>query len=526
MKLRKLRSVLLVTILLMVAPSFGQGAVTGTAPPEIEQFAADWVLPNKDYANTRFTTDSNIDSSNVDRLGVAWTFQVPGVAAWGAVASNPIIAGEVVYIQDLRSNVFALNRETGETIWERIYDNEVTGPNGVGIGHGAVFLASGVDEFSALDMQTGEILWSRLTDQRPTGAIQPVVYDEFLFITSQAGVAGRGEVNYAGYTGGTSGHLYALEHATGETVWEFQIVEEGFWGNPEVNSGGGTWYPPAIDAERGAIFWGTGNPAPFPGTVEFPNATSRPGENLYTNALVSFDYESGDMLWYYLAKPYDLFDLDFQISPVLATTTADGEQRDIVIGSGKLGRVVALDRETGEVIWDTPVGIHENDELREVPSGEVVEVYPGILGGVETPMALADGVLFVPVLNLPTPYTATGWDAETGTDAVQAAESRTEIERGTGELNAIDINTGEILWKQEFDAPVFGAATVVNDLVFTSTFDGVIYAFLREDGTEVWRYQTEGGINAWPAVAGDMLIVPVGLASPPYVLALRLEEGE
>lgn len=526
---RSSRRVALLVLLLFTlgtTGALGQEERTGTAPPEIEQFAADWALPNKDYANTRYTTDSRINSSNVNRLRVAWTHEVPGIGAWGAAASNPIIAGDVVYVQDLRSNVFALNRNAGEPIWSRLYDNEVTGPNGVGIGYGSVFLASGVDEFSALSMETGETIWSRTTNERPTGAIQPVAYDSLVFITSQAGVAGEGEVDYVGYKGGTSGHMYALDHQTGETIWEFQVVEEGFWGNPEVNSGGGTWYPPAIDANRRMVFWGTGNPAPFPGMVEFPNATSRPGENRYSNALVSFDYATGKMRWYYLAKPYDLFDLDFQISPVLATATRNGEARDIVIGSGKLGRVVALDRDTGEVVWDTSVGIHQNDELREIPPGEVVEVYPGVLGGVETPMALAEGVLFVPILNLPTPYTATGFDSTTGTEAVQQAESRTEIERGTGELNAIDINTGEILWKREFDSPVFGGATVVNDLVFTSTFDGVIYAFLRSDGSEVWRYQTQGGINAWPAVSGDMIILPIGLASPPYVLAMRLAEGE
>ena len=522
MKRRFAVTVLLVLMALAFAPVQAQEGASGAVPPEIEQFAADWALPNRDYANTRFTTDSAIDSSNVDQLGVAWTYEVPGVAAWGALATNPIIAGDVVYIQDMQSNVFAIDRETGARLWERIYENEVTGPNGVGIGYGSVFLASGVDTFSALDMETGEERWSRLTDQRPTGAIQPVAYDGLIFITSQAGVAGEGEVDYAGYRGGTSGHLYALDHETGETVWEFQVVEEGFWGNPEVNSGGGTWYPPAIDGERGTVFWGTGNAAPFPGTIDFPNATSRPGENLYTNAMISFDHQTGELLWYYLAKPYDLFDLDFQISPVLATTTIDGEERALAIGSGKLGRVVALDRDTGEVVWDTPVGRHENDDLQEIPPGEVVEVYPGILGGVETPMALADGILYVPILNLQTPHTATGWDSETGSQAVQEAESRTEIATGTGELNAIDVNTGEIIWIQEFDAPVFGAATVVNDLIFTSTFDGVIYAFDREDGSEVWRYQAPGGINAWPAVAGDMIVFPVGLGNPPIVLALRL----
>jgi outer membrane protein assembly factor BamB len=92
------------------------------------------------------------------------------------------------------------------------------------------------------------------------------------------------------------------------------------------------------------------------------------------------------------------------------------------LGSGKLGIVYGFDPETGERLWETWIGIHQNDWLEELPMGEVVEVYPGVWGGVETPMAAADGVVYALTLNLMTPYTATGWDAEDGTEAVARAE--------------------------------------------------------------------------------------------------------
>ena len=87
---------------------------------------------------------------------------------------------------------------------------------------------------------------------------------------------------------------------------------------------------------------------------------------------------------------------------------------------------------------------------------------------------------------------------------------------------AIDINTGEIIWKKPFNSPNFGGATVVNDLVFTATFDGKIYAFNRRTGEEKWTYQASGGINAWPAVAGNTIIFPVGQGNPPQLIAFRV----
>jgi outer membrane protein assembly factor BamB len=151
-----------------------------------------------------------------------------------------------------------------------------------------------------------------------------------------------------------------------------------------------------------------------------------------------------------------------------------------------------------------------------------VTVYPGFWGGNETPASLADGVLYVLTVNMPTPYTATAWGARDGEHAVHNLEGRTKYADGTSEVDALDVATGKIKWTRKLPAVGFAATTVVNDLVFTATYDGKIYALSRLDGRIVWTYQAPGGIIAWPAVAADTIIWPVGLGRNPMLLALRL----
>jgi outer membrane protein assembly factor BamB/plastocyanin len=518
--------VLTVVLVIAMAMACGDDDEADPVPPEVANNQNQWPLPNHDYANTRAAVGAEINSENVGELGIAWSFDIPGQSTYGSAATNPLIADGVVYFQDLASNVFAIRLDSGELVWEQRYEERVVGPNGPAIGWGKVFAPSGIDSFAALDIETGDQLWENQVDE-PTGAHQPSVYGGFVYGATQAGAviteASPGEeLAVRGYAGGTSGVIYALDEESGDIGWQFQVVEEGFWGNTDVNSGGGVWYPPAIDTNSGITFWGTGNPAPFPGTVDFPNGSSRPGPELYANSIVALQHDTGDLLWFNHVKPEDLFDLDFQAPRILATETIAGQERDIVIGSGKLGRIMAFQREDGSLIWDTPVGRHANDELRGIPPGETIEVYPGILGGVETPMAYADGIVYAAVVNMPTPYTADGFGAEDGTEALINAEQRTNLEEGTGEIVAVDATTGLIAWTHSVDSLPFGGVTVVNDLLFSSTFDGSIFALDRESGEEVWTLQAPAGINAWPAVAGDSIIFAAGAGDQPQLIALSL----
>ena len=151
--------------------------------------------------------------------------------------------------------------------------------------------------------------------------------------------------------------LHALDAETGEVRWTFDtVLGDDLWGDPEVNSGGGAWMTPSIDVATGTIYWGIANPAPFPGTEAFPNGTSRPGPNLYTDSVVALDAATGELRWYHQAVPHDLFDWD--LTHTLVVDLGDGEQ--VVVGTGKLGRVLGLD--PARAAWVKPLplvgGVH------------------------------------------------------------------------------------------------------------------------------------------------------------------------
>lgn len=215
------------------------------------------------------------------------------------------------------------------------------------------------------------------------------------------------------------------------------------------------------------------------------------------------------MQWYNQVNPHDLFDYDFQVASILASATINGIKQDIVIGAGKMGKVYAFNRKTGAILWSTAVGDHQNDELTSIPTEGTTVVFPGALGGVETPMAYADGILFVPVVNVSGEYTPSTFQLG-------------NIGKGTGDLVAINVDTGKILWQKHFNSINVGGATVVNDLVFTATFDGMVYAFKRSNGEQVWTYQAPGAVNAWPSFSGDTMLLPIGLGGFPSLIALRL----
>ena len=480
-------------------------------PPEVTGNPDAWPLANGDYASTRAQVDSPINSDTVGQLEIAWQAELPGSAMFGNGATNPLIADGVVYVGDLTTSVRAFDLETGDELWGVGQPGDMFGPTGAAIGWGKVFAPdiavtdAGSDEaqgraathISAYDAETGEEIWTtRIADEPDSVSIQPIAYDGLVLASTTANQAGQ------------RGILHALDQSTGEIVWTFDTVEgDDIWGNSELNGGGGAWYPPAIDTEAGVVYWGTGNPYPFPGLPGYPNGSSRPGANLYSDSLVATDVETGEMLWYHQAIEHDLFDRDSMLTQIVELP--DGGQ--VVVNTGKHGRILGFDPETHEVLFDTEVGMHDNDDLTEIDGPTTV--LPGPVGGVETPIAAADGVIFASVVNAPSIYepekSSGGFEVQLGSfDSV---------------LVAVDASDGSILWESALPGDSFGGATVVGDLVFTSIFGGLILAFDRESGEKVWEFQVpEGGINGWPAVAGDTIVFPVGLGAAARLVALRL----
>jgi outer membrane protein assembly factor BamB len=466
-----------------------------TVPPEFAT-ETNWPIEGGDLKATRLAAGSAISSETIGTLGLAWSFPIASAGSFGALVANPVIVDGVVFQQTGTSDVYALDLATGAVKWQKVYNEQVPtgGPNGVAVAYGnAYYAVGGVGQVVAVNAETGEDIWSVfIQGPRHEGIdMAPAVYDGLVYISTIPGNVD------AFYQGGQRGVIHTLDANTGKTVWVFDTVVDNLWGNSMVNSGGGLWHPPSFDDE-GFSYYGIGNASPYPGTPEFPNASSRPGDNDYTNNVLKIDPATAGLVWNHNVNPHDVFDLDNQLTPVVTSWTDDtGFETKLIITSGKHGFVVAVDPLVGEEVWRVPVGRHQNDKLDAVPDGETVEVYPGTLGGVETPLAVADGKVLVPVLNLATTYNGGAIDS-------------VDITGGTGEVVALDLSNGSVLWSAEVPTGLYGGATVANDVVFTGGLDGVVRGFNTADGSQIFAYQTTSGINTSFAISGDYLVVPSG----------------
>lgn len=502
-------------ILLMLAAALalavalpGCGSSEGQSDGEEPSFTGSG-YPGVDAANTR-NAPGRIDSSNVADLSLAWTAPIPGSSNFGSYASTPVIDKGVIYSQDLASNVQALSLDSGEVLWTRSYEQPDIGPNGIVVAEGKVFGATPTEAF-ALDQKTGKQLWSTVLPRNEHEGIDMAPgYDKGLVYVSTVPL----NVNEL-YQGEGVGVLWALDAKTGKKRWSFNTVPKSLWGNPQVNAGGGLWYPPAFDG-KGSMYFGTGNPSPFPGIPQAPWGSSRPGPNLYTNSLIKMDAKTGKMDWYHQVTPHDVYDWDFQGPPILMK--AGG--RNLVVAAGKSGIVLAADPKTGDVIWQRAVGKHNghDDDGLLAMRGETdkikvpATVYPGSLGGVISPMSTDGKLVFAPVVNSPA--------------SVLSGSEKQEPGPATGEVVALDAATGRVVWKEELSTPAFGATTVVNDVVFATSYEGTVSAFDTKTGQILWREKLPAGTNSGVMANGDTLIAPAGVAAAagqePKIAAYRL----
>jgi alcohol dehydrogenase (cytochrome c) len=496
-------------------PSGGNaGAASGRA-------GRGWTLPGANLENTRDVA-SAINSSNVSKLGVAWCVPVPasGSTGFGAYATTPVVVNGVVYVQDLKSNVMAIRLATGKVLWTHVYNSQNGGPDGVNVVNGVVYAATD-NAAVALSAATGAQLWSRtLIGNDHEGIDMAPGYNHGTVYVSTVPV----NPNVGEYLGGGKATLWALDARTGAPRWSWDEVQD-LWGNPGVNSGGGQWDPPSFDAQ-GNLYIGVSNPGPLAGAPGYPWGTSRPGPDLYTDSVVKLS-PAGRLLWYYQLTPHDLYDWDMQNSPML--TTVHG--RPAVIDAGKAGIVIALDARTGRLLWKRPVGVHnghDNDGVATefaTPASPLalpprVDVEPGAFGGVESQLATNGSATFAAVNNLPVTF-----KDESGPYFPSLQALGTALVQATGELVAINQATGTVRWDDKLPSTPYGAASVTNDVVFTTTFSGDLYAVNADTGAILFKTALSSRTNSPVTVDGDYVIAGAGLTTgseQPLIIAYKL----
>jgi outer membrane protein assembly factor BamB/plastocyanin len=510
---------LVATSLIVVACGSGSSKTNSTSTTATTTAAAvgsTWELPGADVGNTR-DVSSPINASNVSTLGVAWTVPITASGTFGAYATTPVVANGILYTQDLASNVYAINLASGKLLWTKKYNAPDEGPNGVTVVSGKVFGATSESAF-ALQAATGEQLWTKKLVRNGNEGIDmaPGYHEGTIYVSTVPGNA------KAFYAGNGQAILYALDAETGATKWKFEQVPKDLWSeaNKNINSGGGLWDPPTFDS-KGNLYIGISNPAPWPGTAKFPWGSSRPGPNLYTDSVVKLNGTTGKLMWYYQLTPHDIFDHDVQNSPILST--ANGTP--IVIDGGKGGILFAVNQETGKLLWKRPVGVHNGiDNLNlEAEKGDYsklkipITVEPGDLGGIESQLASNGKTVFAAVNNLAVKFKGQS-DAE--------GELVGGFGAATGDFVAVNEATGAVEWDKKLPTAPYGAATITNNLVFTTTFDGVLRAFEVSSGNEVFKTTLSAGTNAPVAIVGNTVITAGSFPQTPgqkaEIIAYRL----
>jgi quinohemoprotein ethanol dehydrogenase len=325
---------------------------------------AQWLSYGRDYAETRYSPLSQINATNVDQLGQAWYYDTKTVRV---LEATPLIADGVMYATTSWSNVFAVDARTGEELW--YWDSQAdrgrgskaccdVANRGAALYEGKVFVGVIDGRLVALDAATGEPVWD----------VQTTPVDLPYTITGAPRVVdGKVLIGNGGAELGTRGYVSAYDADNGELLWRFYTVPgdpnqpfesaameaaaatwTGEWW--KFGGGGTAWDTIAHDPEAGLIYIGTGNGSPWVHRWRSPEG----GDNLYLSSIVALDADTGEMVWYYQTTPADNWDYTAVQQLMLADLVIDGELRQIIMQAPKNGFFYVLDRITGELLSAQP----------------------------------------------------------------------------------------------------------------------------------------------------------------------------
>ena len=513
----------------------GALALAQTAPDFRKPASAEWPLVGGDWGNTRYSTLSQINTSNVKTLKGAWMARLnsgfgPPYSQQGA----PVVKDGVMYITTGQQDIFALDAKTGAQLWEYRSPSDPKTPDnkakrGVGLGDGMVFgvetdirrlednKIEPVTRLLALDIKTGKVLWKHELGEDVPKSFRKYITAPPLFYK------GLVYMSISGGDGGLRGRLTAHNAKTGAEVWRWWAVpgpgepgSETWEGDSWKTGGGAMWVQPALDPETGLLYVNTGNPWP-----DYDGST-RKGDNLFTSSIVALNAMTGKYVWHYQSVHHDLWDFDMPTPVILFDQVYNGQMRKALAAHSKQGWVYILDRLTGKPlvpINETPVpqeARQKTSPTQPIPSGDptapqCAEIVKGMEPGCMFTAHWSD-------TNFAQPSASGDW-APGAYDPVNgylffATEVATRKfgtsgrrnvpgTRDYGMITALDSRTNKKVWQKEVPYPAgFGSGLLATagGLLFHGGTDGFFRAFDSKTGEELWRFQTGFGADAPAAV--------------------------
>jgi quinohemoprotein ethanol dehydrogenase len=494
-----------------------------------------WMSYGRTYSEQRYSPLDQVNDESVDRLGLAWSFDLE--TERGIEATSLVVDG-VMYTTSAWSIVYALDARTGKLLWS--FDPEVPKEitrhaccdavnRGVAVWQGQVFVGALDGRLIALDAASGIVKWEIATVEAGlpytiTGA--PRVIDGKVLI-------GNGGAEY-----GVRGYLSAYDVNTGEMIWRFYTVpgnpELGFeneamamaaktWNGKwwELGGGGGTvWDAMAHDPELDLLYFGVGNGTPWNREIRSPGG----GDNLFLSSIVAVRPDTGEYVWHYQTTPGESWDYTATQHIILADMELEGKTRKVLMQAPKNGFFYVLDRTDGSLLsaknyidisWATHVDM-ETGRPVEVEGARYTDgtftAYPSYLGGHNWhPMSYNPdtGLVYIPVLDFPAAYGQPEefiyrpGIANTGADGIIGSLPDDQAERDAmraimkGRLLAWDPRTQKEAWRVEHSGPWNGGTlTTAGNLVFQGTADGKFVAFTADKGEQLWEFATQTGVVA------------------------------
>ena len=466
------------------------------------------------YNLQRFSPLTQINKDTAKNLVPVWNYSF---ADDRSEESQPLVYQGVIYVTTHNATM-AVDAKTGKQVWKTKVEYPAETPRivccgiinrGAALFDGKVFRTTLDAHVIALDAKTGKELWRQKAADIKEGysmTVAPLVADGVVL----TGISGA--------EFGTRGFIDGWDPATGKHLWRTHTVpspdEPGgdTWkGDTWKLGGGSTWITGSYDPELNTVYWGVGNPGPF-------NSAVRPGDNLYTCAVLALEPKTGKIKWHYQFSPNNPFDYDSVAEMVLADMNIEGKPTKVLMDANRNGFFYVLDRTNGKLLaanpyvkvnWATGVDMKtgrpiETDVSKDAREGKKVEVYPSILGGKNwEPMSYnpQTGLAYANTLAFGGNYKAEPATYKQG--EWYLGMDLTDIwvwgNGPRGHLKAIDPMTGKTKWEQPSDIPRFsGVMSTAGGVVFSGQLTGEFEAFDADSGKKLWSFQTGSGIEGQP----------------------------
>ena len=512
------RSMLFTALLTMTLP-LAVLAQTADDLKNDEKTTGDVLVYGMGYSANRFSPLTQINKDNVARLVPVWAYSLADLQGGEGF---PVVKDGVIYVTTHNATAAVdamtgkqiwrvLHDYPPETL--RVVCCGIVN-RGAAIYEGMIIRALMDDRLVALDAKTGKEIWMVHSPEpvipangyAMTGA--PLIVNGVVIV----GVAGadfshRGLLE--GYDAKTGNHLWRLytvpaKGEPGSETWE---------GNSALTGGGSTWVTGSYDADLDLVYWGVGNPSPW-------NPRARKGDNLFTNSIFAIRPKTGERVWYFQATPQDPFDFDAVSQPVIATITVGGSPHKVVIQANRNGFLYVLDAKDGKLIAANPFGKLNwasgidletgrpmvTDVVTGALEGKNVTVWPsvnGVTNWQHMSFSPLTGTLYINTIHVGMTYEAgappklaPGRPSGPGTVKRTTVVDDPNIR---GYLKAVDPLTGRSKWETPYRSPNYSSTMVTaSNLVFTEVMTGEFQALDADTGKILWSFQTPSGIVGQP----------------------------